>query len=79
MKKEKVFVYGTLRKGFTLHMYLSDKAKFVGAGTMKGVLYDLGEYPGVVPSKKGDAVQTSSKSLTQILRTDTEIVSSVKS
>ncbi|HLE17957.1 MAG TPA: gamma-glutamylcyclotransferase family protein [Syntrophales bacterium] len=54
MSKEKIFVYGTLRKGFPLHRYLADKARFVGAGTIRGALYDLGEYPGVVQSNKGE-------------------------
>jgi gamma-glutamylcyclotransferase (GGCT)/AIG2-like uncharacterized protein YtfP len=54
MKKEKLFVYGTLRRGFPLHRYLSDKARFVGPGTITGILYDLGEYPGAVPSDHGE-------------------------
>ena len=54
MKKEKLFVYGTLRKGFPLHKYLSEKARFVGPGTITGILYDLGEYPGAVPSDHGE-------------------------
>ena len=54
MSKEKIFVYGTLRKGFPLHKYLSDKAEFIGAGSIRGVLYDLGDYPGVLPSNEGE-------------------------
>jgi pyruvate carboxylase len=54
MKKEKIFVYGTLRKGFPLHKYLSDKARFIGKGTIRGRLYDLGNYPGVLPSEAGE-------------------------
>ena len=54
MKKEKIFVYGTLRKGFPLHTYLSDKARFIGKGTIGGRLYDLGTYPGVFSSEPGE-------------------------
>jgi gamma-glutamylcyclotransferase (GGCT)/AIG2-like uncharacterized protein YtfP len=54
MSKERIFVYGTLRKGFPLHKYLSDKAKFIGAGSIRGLLYDLGKYPGALPSKEGE-------------------------
>lgn len=51
---ERLFVYGTLRKGFPLHKYLSQKARFLGSGTIRGVLYDLGKYPGAIPSDMGE-------------------------
>lgn len=54
MRKEMIFVYGTLRKGFSLHRYLSDKARFIGNGTIRGRLYDLGSYPGVLPTEAGE-------------------------
>jgi len=47
-----LFVYGTLRKDLSNQMYhiLARYADFVGEGTFRGKLYDIGEYPGVVPS-----------------------------
>jgi gamma-glutamylcyclotransferase (GGCT)/AIG2-like uncharacterized protein YtfP len=47
----KLFVYGTLRQGFEPHTYLRrQSARFLGQGIITGRLYDLGEYPGAVPS-----------------------------
>jgi len=47
----KLFVYGTLRRGFELHSYLRrQSARFLGEGIIGGRLYDLGEYPGAIPS-----------------------------
>ena len=47
----KIFVYGTLRRGFPLHKYLpTSSARFVGRGTILGRLYDLGDFPGALPS-----------------------------
>jgi gamma-glutamylcyclotransferase (GGCT)/AIG2-like uncharacterized protein YtfP len=46
-----LFVYGTLRKGFTLHSHLDKSTiKYLGKGLIQGRLYDLGEYPGAVRS-----------------------------
>ena len=46
-----VFVYGTLRKGEVHHdLLLGTGARFEGLGCFQGRLYDLGEYPGAVPS-----------------------------
>lgn len=42
----KVFVYGTLLSGLSNSALLND-AKFIGEGTMSGVMYDLGSFPGV--------------------------------
>lgn len=48
---ERLFVYGTLRRGFSLHPYLRKSAvRYLGKGKIQGSLYDLGEYPGAVPS-----------------------------
>ena len=56
--KSKIFVYGTLLKGLPLHNYLAKSAaRYVGKGRIKGRLYDLGEYPGVVESQNADNVQ----------------------
>ena len=44
-----VFVYGTLRRGGDNDITrLHPVPVWVGAATIKGVLYDLGRYPGVV-------------------------------
>ena len=48
-----LFVYGTLRKEFGLG--LSEKIKqdmiLVGDASIRGELYDIGEYPAALPSK----------------------------
>jgi gamma-glutamylcyclotransferase (GGCT)/AIG2-like uncharacterized protein YtfP len=48
-----LFVYGSLRKAMNhpLHFLLERYAGFVGSGVFQGRLYDLGRYPGAVPSK----------------------------
>ncbi len=44
-----LFVYGTLKRSFSLHKYLQG-ACFLGEGYIKGFeMYDLGSYPGIVP------------------------------
>jgi pyruvate carboxylase len=49
---DKLFVYGTLRRGYEPHSYLRrQSARFLDDGIISGRLYDLGEYPGAVPSK----------------------------
>jgi gamma-glutamylcyclotransferase (GGCT)/AIG2-like uncharacterized protein YtfP len=47
-----LFVYGTLRKDSrnSMHHLLAHGATFVGHARMRGHLFDLGEYPGFVPS-----------------------------
>jgi gamma-glutamylcyclotransferase (GGCT)/AIG2-like uncharacterized protein YtfP len=54
MSREKLFVYGTLRKGFPLHRHLAGKSVCIGTGTIRGLLYDLGSYPGAVASNDGE-------------------------
>lgn len=47
LHRSRVFVYGTLRRGFPLHHHLTDQSpKFIDNGTIRARLYDLGEYPG---------------------------------
>jgi gamma-glutamylcyclotransferase (GGCT)/AIG2-like uncharacterized protein YtfP len=48
----KLFVYGTLRNAFghQLHNMLSDQFEFIGEGSIRGILYDIGQYPGAVIS-----------------------------
>ncbi len=49
-QKERVFVYGTLMKGFRNNdSYLGGKALFCGRGSLKGDLYHLPEnYPALI-------------------------------
>jgi gamma-glutamylcyclotransferase (GGCT)/AIG2-like uncharacterized protein YtfP len=56
--KDYIFVYGTLRKDSKNQMYhiLAQYADFVGVGTFVGKLYNIGEYPGTVPSDNPDDV-----------------------
>lgn len=42
------FAYGTLMRGYGLHHVLARGADFLGVGTARGRLFDLGRYPGVV-------------------------------
>ena len=46
-----LFVYGSLRSGFRspAYEYISRFFTFVGDATVKGKLYDLGEYPAAIP------------------------------
>jgi gamma-glutamylcyclotransferase (GGCT)/AIG2-like uncharacterized protein YtfP len=43
-----VFVYGTLMRGYALHLLLARASKFLGEGRVHGRLLDLGRYPGLV-------------------------------
>jgi pyruvate carboxylase len=53
-----LFVYGTLRKGFSSPVYKSivEDIEWMGYSTVKGRLYDIGEYPGAVPSDSEDLI-----------------------
>ena len=42
-----LFVYGTLRRGLRLHHHM-DGAEYLSEGRVKGDLYDIGAYPGLV-------------------------------
>jgi gamma-glutamylcyclotransferase (GGCT)/AIG2-like uncharacterized protein YtfP len=48
----RLFVYGTLRRGSrnSMHHLLARGATLVGPARMRGRLFDLGAYPGFVPS-----------------------------
>ena len=49
-KRDLLFVYGTLRKGFSHPMadMLASRAQYVGEGTTSGSLFDLGPYPAAI-------------------------------
>jgi gamma-glutamylcyclotransferase (GGCT)/AIG2-like uncharacterized protein YtfP len=58
-KEDHLFVYGTLcqRMKHPLSHLLVHNGIFIGKGIFQGKLYDLGRYPGAVPSgKKTDVV-----------------------
>ncbi|MCG6877246.1 MAG: gamma-glutamylcyclotransferase [Betaproteobacteria bacterium] len=50
MNTARLFVYGTLRKDCRdgMHQMLAQQARFVGYAQIRGRLYDLGDYPGLV-------------------------------
>ncbi|MDX2166461.1 MAG: gamma-glutamylcyclotransferase family protein [Deltaproteobacteria bacterium] len=48
---EHLFVYGTLQDaGVRAELLGTDRARVVARGTVRGMLYHLGEYPGLVAS-----------------------------
>ena len=49
-----LFVYGSLRSGFRspIYEYISRYFKFIGDARVKGKLFDLGSYPGGVPTNE---------------------------
>lgn len=54
-----LFVYGTLRRltDRPMHRVLVDQARFIGVGRFRGKLYNLGRFPGAIPSAlKSDRV-----------------------
>ncbi len=51
----KLFVYGTLLDEDNKYgIYLRDNSQFFSSGKLKGILYDIGEYPGAVLYPDGD-------------------------
>lgn len=57
MGRHLVFVYGSLRRGNAGAMSVRfPKATYVAEGRVRGSLYDLGEYPGLVLDDKASVV-----------------------
>ena len=54
-----VFAYGSLRKGFnsSAYEYISRYFNFFGNATVKGKLFDLGEYPAAIPVEEDAFIQ----------------------
>jgi gamma-glutamylcyclotransferase (GGCT)/AIG2-like uncharacterized protein YtfP len=52
---EEVFVYGTLRRGGSNHFRM-DGAEFVAAATVRGRLYGIDWYPGLVPDDAAEQI-----------------------
>ena len=56
MKSIKIFVYGTLKKGYALNNELRD-SKFIGNGIIKGYkMYSNGYFPMITKGDKSNAV-----------------------
>lgn len=53
-----LFVYGSLMRGMERNAFISspDKARFVAAGSVRGMLYDLGAFPGMKDDHEGGLV-----------------------
>jgi gamma-glutamylcyclotransferase (GGCT)/AIG2-like uncharacterized protein YtfP len=52
-----LFVYGTLCRGLSRNKFLrAAGARYEGRGSVRGRLYDLGDFPGALPAQ-GDSVQ----------------------
>lgn len=56
---EYLFVYGSLMSGVQSRVAqtLHQQARLVGQGTIRGYLYDLGQYPGLVLHQQAGCVQ----------------------
>jgi gamma-glutamylcyclotransferase (GGCT)/AIG2-like uncharacterized protein YtfP len=56
MRKTRLFVYGTLKDPEALSRLLGDRDRWraVGTGAVRAVLFDLGDYPGLVESAAPD-------------------------
>lgn len=54
---DRLFVYGTLRRQVRNSVFhlIEGGATFVGHGRVRGRMYDLGEYPGLVPPSDGES------------------------
>jgi len=57
-KNYQLFVYGSLRSGFhhPAFEYISSHFLFVGNGKIKGLVYDMGAYPGAIQASTESSV-----------------------
>jgi gamma-glutamylcyclotransferase (GGCT)/AIG2-like uncharacterized protein YtfP len=53
---DRVFVYGTLRRGGSNHFRM-EGALFITTATVRGRLYRVDWYPGLIPDASGDAIR----------------------
>jgi len=53
---EYIFVYGTLLSSFKIEQFqqIEEHLQFISKATIKGALYDLGNYPGYVEVPEGE-------------------------
>ena len=69
MKNEtkQLFVYGSLRSGFQhpAYHYMAKYFQLLGHGTVKGKLYDMGEYPVALPATEEKLIQGELYSLNE--------------
>jgi gamma-glutamylcyclotransferase (GGCT)/AIG2-like uncharacterized protein YtfP len=57
-KTDLLFVYGTLRSGFDSHRVLQRlRARYVGQGSVRAELFDLGDFPGAKKLKTSAGFQ----------------------
>lgn len=54
----RLFVYGSLRRGFhhQAYQYISEYFKFVADAKVRGSLHDMGEFPAAIPSDNEEFV-----------------------
>ncbi len=59
MQTNHLFVYGSLLSGFRSHAYeyIARYFTLVGKATVKGTMYDMGDYPVVVKTDTGRLIQ----------------------
>ena len=73
----RVFVYGTLMKGYSNHQGILSGCSFIGKGELEGYrLYNLGWYPGIVPmageATKGEVYQVDEPVISKMDRLEGE-------
>ncbi|HTQ27584.1 MAG TPA: gamma-glutamylcyclotransferase family protein [Puia sp.] len=58
-RQQFLFAYGTLRKDYRPYpvIGIEEKLKFIGVAGIKGILFDLGCYPGAVENKNGGTIR----------------------
>lgn len=65
-----VFVYGTLRRGGSNHFRMAG-AEFVTAGTIRGRMYRIDWYPGLVLDDSGDEIHG------EVYRVDSDLLAAL--